>query len=144
VERTRARLGSAFEWVLAAACILALVAAGSMLLRQLRLAQALTAVNAEEATVPTAPEPPPAVPSRAISVPMLLLSNGAQLRVGETASAIADKINAAWQSGADALERTAKGDRVTRAYDDGARRFLLVFEPRDGVVEPRVSAIYLR
>lgn len=144
MERTRARLGSAFEWLLAAACIVALVAVASLLVRQFRVMQTLTAVNAEEVTAPTAPEPPAAIPPRAISVPLLLLSNGAQLHVGETASAITEKVNAAWRRGADALERTATGDRVTRAYDDGARQFLLVFEPPDGLAEPSVSAIYLK
>jgi hypothetical protein len=33
---------------------------------------------------------------------------------------------------------------VTRAYDDGARRFFLVFEPATGDAERHLSAIYVR
>lgn len=141
MEMTRARLGSVLEWALAAGCILALAALGSLLFNQARRAT-LPQVNAEE-FASVIPDAPAVIPPRAVSVPLLLLSNGAQLRVGETAGAIAAKLNTAWQIGADAWERTATGDRVVRAYYDGARYFLLVLE-RTGQPDAQVSAIYLR
>jgi hypothetical protein len=141
VETTRARFGSVLEWVIAAACILLALGIGSMMLREVQTFRPVTPVNAEAARIPEAPAN---VPPRAVSVPMLLLSNGTQLHIGERASTIAAKLPTAWQSGSDALERGANGPRVTRSYDDGRTQFTLVFEsPEDGA-EQRVAAIYLR
>ena len=140
---TRARLGSVLEWALAAGCILAVAALGAVLFKQARLAT-LPQVIAEEVTSVDPADTPAAIPSRAVSVPLLPLSNGTQLRVGETAGAIAGKLNKAWQIGADAWERTSAGERVVRTYDDGARHFLLVMEDAAGQPEFRLSAIYLR
>ena len=49
----------------------------------------------------------------------------------------------AWQTGVDTFERTSAGNRMTRAYDDGFRQFLLVFDPPEEAAELRLSAIYL-
>jgi hypothetical protein len=141
VEVTRARFGSVVEWVIAAGCILLTLGIGSMALREIDTFRPVTPVNAEGARIPDLPAN---VPSRAVSVPMLLLSNGTQLRVGERAPSVAAKISADWQVGGDALERTTNGHRVTRAYDDGGTQFVLVFEPIDDGADERLSAIYLR
>jgi hypothetical protein len=140
VQVTRARFGSVVEWIVAAGCILLALGIGSFALREVQTLRPVTPVNAEGARLP---ELPVNVPPRAVSVPMLLLSSGAQLRVGERASTIATKINAGWQVGIDALERSATGDRVTRSYDDGGTQFTLVFEPLEGA-ELRLAAIFLQ
>jgi hypothetical protein len=72
---------------------------------------------------------------------MLILRDGSRLQVGESAADTAVKLKN-WQTGDDAVERGEHGDRITRSYDDGIRRFLLVIESDQGV-EPRVAAIYL-
>jgi hypothetical protein len=141
---TRARLGSALEWALAAGCILALAALVSLVAGELRNVRSLTAVLADEGSALPSAELPATIPAGAVSVPLLLLSNGSQLQIGQTASDIAARISAAWQIGADAFERTARGARVTRSYDDGARRFLLVFDRAESAGEDRVAAIYLQ
>ena len=79
-----------------------------------------------------------------MSVPLIVLSDGAELRVGERETTFARKLKAAWKTGVDALERTAAGERVTRAYDDGVSHFVLVFEPQREEAELEVSAIYLQ
>jgi hypothetical protein len=141
MEVTRVRLGSVLEWAIAVACILAVLAVGSVAFREVRTLRPVTPVMAGEAL---AGGPPVMVPPRAVSVPMLLLADGTQLRVGDRASSLVYRLNSAWQAGADTLERSPRGDRVTRSYDDGATQFLLVFEPLDQRHDSRVVAIYVR
>lgn len=141
MEVTRARLGSVVEWVIAAACILAALGAGALGFRELRSVPAVTPVIAESAPIP---EPPAAVPSRAVSIPMLILATGAQLRVGEHATAVAAKLDPSWQVGTDSLERRGDGERLTRTYEDGASHFLLVFDRPIPGADLSVSAIYVQ
>lgn len=145
MEATRARLSSLLEWAIASVCILAMAGLGSLVFEQLRTASpAIAPVLAGSTELPpSADEVPASVPPKAVSVPLMLLSNGAELRLGELESAIARKVGSAWQMGDDTLERIAAGNRVSRRYDDGVRRFLLVFEPRKEQPEMRLAAIYL-
>jgi len=145
MEVTRARFGSLLEWALAAVCAMAIAGLGSFVIEALRTPRGLVRVNVEAAEVGAtpAPDPPAAVPPRAVSVPLILLNDGTELRVGEREATIAAKLTRAWQTGVDALERTTTGNRITRAYDDGFRRFLLVFDPPQDATELRLSAIYL-
>src|SRR5690606_24262458 len=77
VTPVRARLGSVLEWIVAAAFLAASILVATLIVRELRTAPRAAAV----------PEPPvsalPAgVPTRAISVPVLLLLDGREVRVG--------------------------------------------------------------
>jgi hypothetical protein len=143
---TRARFGSLLEWVVAAACALAMLVVGSWALRELRQAPVpIVPVSAEGLSDPaSAVLPPAAVPPRAVSVPLLLLSSGSELRVGELESTAAGKLRPGWRIENDSLERARDGTRITRAYDDGARRFLLVLDPPSEGTERRLTAIYVR
>ncbi len=146
MEVTRARVGSLVEWAVAGACALGLLAAAALLYQGLRsTSRAIVRVSAEEVTTAGIPmlDPPAIVPSRSVSVPFVILGDGSEVRVGERESSIRAKLKAAWQVGTDALERTVGGHRLTRVYDDGIRRFLLVFDPPAERSELRVSAIYL-
>jgi len=145
MEVTRARLGSLLEWALAAVCAMAIAAAGSFVIDGLRAPGGIVRVNVEAAEpgLSPLPDPPASVPPRALSVPMVLLGDGTELRVGEREASIAAKVKQAWQTGVEALERTATGNRITRTYDDGIRQFLLVFDPPAETEELRLSAIYL-
>ena len=145
MEVTRARFGSLLEWAVAAACALAIATLGSLIFQGLRTPRGIVRVNVEaaEAGVAPMPDPPAAIPARAVSVPLILLNDGTELRVGERESTISAKVKRAWQTGVETLERTAAGNRITRAYDDGFRRFLLVFDPPPESAELRLSAIYL-
>ena len=58
MDATRARVSSLLEWLVAAACIIAVLAIGSMLVRDFRTGSALTPVIAHEESLP---EPPAAV-----------------------------------------------------------------------------------
>ena len=140
VDSTRARVGAVLEWFIAAAGFLLAVGLGSLAL-QLRTVDAVTPVIAEEKPAVDAPA---SVASRAVSVPMLVLSSGARLNVGERLASITAKLKTSWQVGADAIDRGPNGDRITRSYVDGATPFQLVLESAEQGTEPQIAAIYLR
>ena len=148
MEATHQRFTSILEWAVAVAFIAALLVVGSLVVREFRTVSALTTVsaavssNAREA-VP-APVASVGVPPRAISVPMLLLSDGNEVRVGETISAIVERLGQHAIVGKQAIERAVHGQRVTRFYDHVGTNFVLVFEPFEANAEPRVAAIYLQ
>lgn len=143
MEATRARFGSAIEWVLAAAFIVAAIAIGAIVVRELRtISDAIPPVMAGE--------PQPAaiaaagVPARAVSVPVLLLPGKKEVRVGDTVAAVAARLGRDAEIGSQTVERSRHGDRLTRFYERGGTRFVLVFEPFEAGGEPRVAAIYLQ
>ena len=140
MDATRARVSSLLEWLVAAACIVAVLAIGSMLVRDFRTVSALTPVIAHEELLP---EPPASVPSRSVSVPVLLLSEGTALRVGDTAAELSARMGAGAEVAPPAIDRTPSGDRVTRFYAEGGQRFAVVLEALAGDGLARVAAIYL-
>lgn len=95
MEATHQRFTSILEWAVAVAFIAALLVVGSLVVREFRTVSAIASVSA------SAPQPAPVsfapvgVPPRAISLPMLLLSDGKEVRVGETVSAIMERSGAA-------------------------------------------------
>ena len=141
MEATRARFGSLLEWILAAVCIVAILAVGSIVVREFRTVSAVTPVIAHEALLP---DPPAAVPSRAVSVPVLLLPGGAEVRVGDTAAAVASRLGREAEVALPSVDRTSTGERVTRFYERGGTRFVVVLEPFAGDGQIRVAAIYLQ
>jgi hypothetical protein len=142
MEATRARFGSAIEWVLAAVFIVAAVSIGSSVMRELRMVDAAVPVIAREATRPTVV--PTGVPPRAVSVPVLLLTGRKEVRVGDTASEIATLLGRSAEVGTQAVERGTFGDRLIRFYEYQGTHFVLVFEPLEKGGEPEVAGIYLR
>ena len=131
----RARLGSILEWAVAAACLLAILIVGAFIARELR------AVSSDTAPLGVAPTALPAsVPARAISVPVLLLLDGKEVRVGDTATHVAALLGRAAEVGKQEVDGGSSGERLTRFYEHAGTQFILVFE-RSG--ELRVSAIYL-
>lgn len=141
MEAARVRFGSIVEWVLAAASLAIVLAIGSLVGRDLSAVKAVTPVSAREA-----PEPPPAaaVPSRAVSVPVLLLSDGLEIRVGEPESRVETRLAKTDEVGAPSIERGLNGERQTRFYARAGSRFVLVFEPLEQGSPRRVAAIYVQ
>lgn len=142
MEATRARFGSAIEWLVAAAFTVVVVGAGSIVVRELRTVSAVMPVIADE------PQPPAmlptGVPARAVSVPVLLLPGSKAVRVGDTVSAVAARLGRDAEVGSQVVEPSRFGDRLTRFYEHAGRRFVLVFEPFQAGAEPKVAAIYLQ
>lgn len=142
METTRFRFGSILEWALAAALIAAVVAGGSTLFQELRTVRAVVPVIAGEAS--TYPETPAGIPSRAVSVPMLLLGNGREVQLGDRVSEVTDRLGSAVKVLSESLERDAVRERLTRFYSDVGLQFVVVFEAIERNAEPRVAAIYMR
>src|SRR5262249_46993258 len=127
MEATRVRFGPLLEWLCAAGFILGAVTLGLLSTREGREVRAVAPVIANEAP---APEAPPAVPSRAVAVPMLPLPDGQVLRLGDRASQILDRLGALAQIGPDNFERDGTHERITRLYEYAGARFALVLETR--------------
>jgi len=141
MEATRLRLGSVLEWVFAAAFVAGVVLLISALLTELRTVRAVVPVSAGPAP---AHETPAAVPPGAVSVPMLHLGNGREVRLGDRLSDVAVRLGSASRAAVEAFERTATHEDLTRFYEYAGTNFVLVFETLERNAEPRVAAIYLR
>jgi hypothetical protein len=86
---------------------------------------------------------PNAVPAGAVSVPVLPFSDGKEIRVGDTATAVATRLGRAAESGRQEVDRGSLGERLTRFYEYAGFRFILVYEPFERNGDQRVAAIYL-
>ena len=136
----RFRLASVFEWVVAAAFLFATIAVGSLIMREFR------PVRPAVANAPARPlvaSIPPAVPARAVSVPVLPFLDGKEVRVGETVSAVAARLGRSAEVGRQEVDRGMLGERLTRFYEYSGSKFILVFEPFERNGEARIAAIFL-
>jgi len=138
--RSAFRLGPVLEWLIAAAFLCATVAVGSLIVRELR---APAQVRVAQPARPLVTSIPSVIPARAVSVPVLPFLDGKEIRVGETASAVAARLGRAAESGRQEIDRGSLGERLTRFYEYGGSRFIIVFEPFERNGEARVAAIYL-
>ena len=138
--RSAFRLGPVLEWLIAAAFLCATVAVGSLIVRELR---APAPVRVAQPARPLVTSIPSVIPARAVSVPVLPFLDGKEIRVGETASAVAARLGRAAESGRQEIDRGSLGERLTRFYEYGGSRFIIVFEPFERNGEARVAAIYL-
>ena len=140
MDRAPQRLGGAVEWLVAAIFLLATVLVGVLIISEMRAVRA-PATSAEPAAPPS---PRPASLTNGVSVPSLLLLDGAQVRIGQTLEQVTALLGAASLAGTDVVEPARLGDRITRSYEHAGTRFVLVFEPFERNGPPRVTAIYLR
>ena len=138
MDTTPSRLGSFLEWIIAAVVMAALVGGALFVVRQAQRVR-VTPVNAEEAAVPA---PPAGVPPRTVSVPMLLLADGKELRLGATMAAVTALVGREAQVGDDVVEPAVGRERLTRFYNYLGARFVLVFDAAQDA-NARVTAIYL-
>ena len=139
--RSPVRLSALAEWLVAASFLCATALVVALIVRELRPEPAL---NAAATPLPVLTTVPASIPSGAVSVPVLPLSDGTELKVGQTVSAIAASLGRAAESGRQEVDRGTHGERLTRFYERAGSRFILVFEPFEPGGEPRLAAIYLR
>jgi hypothetical protein len=142
MEATRRRFESVVEWALAVAFIAALQGLGSVVVREIRTVNPVAPVIAREP--PQTPLVPAGVPSRAVTVPMLLLQDGNQVRIGDSIAAITARLGRQAETRVPMADRAPTGERLTRFYDYAGRRFSLVFEAAGTSGEMRIAAIYLQ
>jgi hypothetical protein len=141
MDAVRVRFRSVLEWAIAAAFFAATVTVGGMIVRG--VSGSNPRVSAAVARETAIPEIPPSVPGGAVSVPVLAFADRKEVRLGETASAIAGRLGHAAETGREEADRGRLGQRLTRFYDYAGFRFVLVLEPFERNGEKRVSAIYL-
>jgi hypothetical protein len=147
MDVVRTRVGSAVEWVVAAAFLLATLAVGSLVLRELRAAaSAGPDPNPAISTTAAATALPASLGPKAVSVPLLILAEGRELHVGDSAARVADVLGREAETGVQQSDIGPSGERTTRFYDYSGTRFALVFESGDksGAGALRVTAIYLQ
>ena len=141
MDALRLRLASALEWGVAAAFLAATLAVASLIFQDMR------GSSVRAASAPAAPAPitaiPAAVPAGAVSVPVLPFQDGKEIRVGDTAAAVAARLGRTAESGREEADHGRLGQRLTRFYEYAGFRFILVYEPFERSGEPRISAIYL-
>ncbi len=125
MEATRVRFGSLLEWLLAAAFMAGAASLASAVFTEYRTVRAVMPVIAGAAP---AQETPAGVPSRAVSLPMLLLGNGSEVRLGDRASEVAARLGSGSQVISESLDPGDVRERVTRFYDSQGMQFVLVFE----------------
>lgn len=138
MKTTRRRVGALVEWAVAASLLTGVFALTFSLFGEIRRVAPVVPVSARE---PDAPLPPPIVPPRAVSVPVLPLPGNLRVEVGELASAVFSRLNGVAQAGAHAVERTRVGQRQTREFWQAGRRFFVVAEDAGG--PPRITAIFV-
>lgn len=138
--RIRPAFGPIVEWLIAAAFLCATVAVGSLIVQELR---SPAPVRAAQPARPLVTSIPASIPARAVSVPVLPFLDGREVRVGETAAAVAARLGRAAEIGRQEVDRGSLGERLTRFYEYGGSRFIIVFEPFERNGEARVAAIYL-
>jgi hypothetical protein len=139
MDALRLRLASVLEWGVAAAFLAATVAVGSLILQGVR---GPTRIAAAELPPPVAAIPA-AVPAAAVSVPVLPFRDGKEIRIGHTATAVISTLGRSAESGREESDRGRLGQRLTRFYEYGGFRFIVVYEPFERNGEPRITAIYL-
>jgi hypothetical protein len=140
MDALRARLGSVVEWVIAAAFLAATFAVGSLIVRDLQASHIRPAAAVARASTSGIPA---AVPAGAVSVPVLPFRDGKEIRVGDTASAVALRLGRAAENGRQEVDRVRLGERLTRFYEYAGFRFIVVYEPFERNGEQRIAAIYL-
>jgi hypothetical protein len=141
MDALRTRVSSAAEWAVAVTFLAATLWVGSLLYREFRATQQHVRLPASSSVSIEAS--PAAVPARAISVPMLLLLDGKEIRVGDSVDAVALRLGRSAETGAQHLDHGPRGERMTRFYEHEGTRFILVFEPANAAPEAKVAAIYL-
>jgi hypothetical protein len=141
MDALRVRVAPVVEWVVAAGFLAATVLVSSLILGALHAPRPV--LRAAGVARPVLAGTPAVVPDRAVSVPVLPFNDGRELRVGDTASAIAERLGRSAEEGRQYTDQGTLGERHTRFYEYGGLRFILVFEPFERNGEPRVAAIYL-
>lgn len=142
MQAMRVRFVSFLEWAVAAVVVVGVAALGSLAAREILTLNAVTPVIAGD-TLPDQPVPA-GIPSRAVSVPMLLLGDGNVVRVGDRLEAVATRLAGALEMRPQSVERAPNGERLMRFLEYAGARFVLVFEPFEEKGEPRIAAIYLQ
>jgi hypothetical protein len=129
---------SLIEWGLAIAALAGVVSLGApVVMPWLPRAQNRAALESDSA------DPPEGVPSSATSIPVLLLLDGSEVRVGDTDAHLATELPESALEPKTTATVSAGGRRVVRTYLVRGTRFWVVVERWDPKQPPRVTGIFL-
>ena len=141
MDAPRRRLVSLLEWMCAALCAAGAAALLAIAVHSFRQVPAVVPVSAKEA-----PDPAPiaGIPPGVAQVPLLLLKNNREVRVGDRLGDIATRLGPTAQLVSESFEDLGKGVRTTRFYTDVDMQFILVFEAASRDKDPSLSAVFIR
>lgn len=129
-------LRSALEWVVAAAVLLGVGWFSADIARSWIARKSEPAVEAIAGV-------PPGVPTGATSVPLLLLLDGREIRVGQTQLSLGRILTPQMAAGDPHRSEGAHGERITQAYVDRGTRFFITTERTSRAGPFQVTGIYL-
>ncbi len=141
MDASRLRLGSAAEWTVAFVFLLATVGVSILIVHEMT-AITRPASESAPATIPAAV--PAALPALSIPVPALRLSDGREVRLGDTIDRVSQLLGREAETGEQVGEQGRIGLRLTRVYELARMRFTIVFEPFERNGELRVAGIYVQ
>lgn len=131
------RVGSFFEWLVAAIAVSALIWVLSVPVQRLIGPR----VDAALVDVPTGL--PPGVPAGATSVPIMMLLDGREIRTGDLHTRLNALLPEKLADGPAHVSTGEFGDRHTRAYTVGGTRFYVVCERLEKSGPMRIAGVYL-
>ena len=137
MEERRFRIGSLFEWLAAAGVVIILIWLISVPV------QRLLGPRVEASLVEAPSALPPGVPAGATNVPVMLLLDGREIRVGVLQTRLNTLLPDKFADGPAHLSPGEFGERRTRAYSVDGTRFFIVSERLEPSGPMRVSGIYL-
>jgi hypothetical protein len=138
VDERPLRVGSVFEWVAAALAVLGLLWLASVPLQRF-VGRGVEAAITDEGETSS----PPGVPNGAVTVPVILLRDGRELRQGDLQSRIAAVLPEKYADGPPIVSATELGERHTRAYRVDGARFYVVCERLERGGPMKIAGIYL-
>jgi hypothetical protein len=137
VEERRVRVGSVFEWAAAALGVIGLLWVISVPVQRLLGPRVEAAIgDARTAT-------PPGVPADAVSVSVMWLLDGREIRHGDLHTRLEAILPAQLADGPAHVSHSELGDRHTRAYVVNGTRFYVVCDHLEPGGPLRVAGIYL-
>lgn len=127
---------SVLEWLGAAAIVVGVVWLASDRIRHWT-GPRLTAVEEAE------PGGPPGIPAGATEVPLLLLLDGTEIKVGDSHARLVKLLDEKHATGPAQTIENDLGERWIRGYRHGTTRFIVVCERTKRSEPLKVAAIYL-
>jgi hypothetical protein len=136
VEERRFRIGSFFEWIAAAGGVAVLVWLISVPVQRVIGPRVEASIDA--------PAPlPPGVPGNATNVPVVLMLDGREVRLGELHTRLVQMLPDKLVEGPIVRSNGEFGERHTRAYVVNGLKFYVVCERTEPGGPLRVAGIYL-
>jgi hypothetical protein len=139
MDVSRRRFGSLVEWLLAAGFFAAGIVSLSIAADQFRDVDAIVPVIANEAPAPT---PVLGIPAGVVSLPILQLGAGREVRLGQTLDDVVARLGTAAQLVSESAGDTDGRPHLIRSYLENRLQFILVFDA-ERTTAARLSAIYM-